>query len=471
MGIFHHLRQMSGSRRRHRKVLLLAGASIIAAALLFTVLSLLLTPGKVPFQPLPTDTAQPLRWTFITPHGENSAPYRSLFPTEEECSQRAGVPVIITFCSMEKYLNTAAAGTPADVVTCWYTDPSFRRLETSGSVWKLQALLDTYIPGFTLPEEAAQWCGNFQGNVYAYPHTGTILSQDDSSACSTALIARKDLLDKFHWSCKDFADKESVLEQLKTIRKASSDDLIPCFLDFSCLQQMFGVTASSESGWTEPFLHPGTLETLEYMNTLFREKLLSHDVFTLSEETLLTRLEQGDIFLASSPQLGAVLAHLPEDSPILEQYVQVEPIRSDSGRMPAFANNFGEQYASTLFLSNSVWGRQLARLLASFYLENMELTPPQEQALRSAGMDELLQEDWEPFVASGLESSYTVPTTHYEVLFSHYSNTRLATVADRQSRHGGGLLSPGGGFPLSKRVTRAAERRLSSSGKLEAVPL
>ena len=74
------------------------------------------------------------------------------------------------------------------------------------------------------------------------------------------------------------------------------------------------------------------------MNTLYRERLLSPDVFTLSEETLLGQLGRGELFLVSSPQLGSLLSRLPEDHPILEQYVEVTPIHSDSGRNPAFAN-------------------------------------------------------------------------------------------------------------------------------------
>ena len=161
----------------------------------------------------------------------------------------------ITYCAMEKYLNMTAAGMSADVVTCWYTDPNFKRLETSRSVWSLQELLDQEIPGFVLPEDFIQWCGNFQGHVYAYPHTPTILSVDDSATSNTVMIARKDLLEHFHWDSQDFASKDSVLEQLKTIRKATNQ-VIPCYLEFSCLQQMFGVSAETAPAGRTPFSTP-----------------------------------------------------------------------------------------------------------------------------------------------------------------------------------------------------------------------
>ena len=427
------LRKILSSRRLRRYGLLLLGMT--AALFLFSAaLSSFLHQGDPPFQALASQEESPaLHWTFITPYGEEDPSYRAMFPSQEECAQRAGIPVEITYCAMEKYLNMTAAGMSADVVTCWYTDPNFKRLETSRSVWSLQELLDQEIPGFVLPEDFIQWCGNFQGHVYAYPHTPTILSVDDSATSNTVMIARKDLLEHFHWDSQDFASKDSVLEQLKTIRKATNQ-VIPCYLEFSCLQQMFGVSAETATGWQDTFFHAGTLEALQYMNTLYRERLLSPDVFTLSEETLLGQLGRGELFLVSSPQLGSLLSRLPEDHPILEQYVEVTPIHSDSGRNPAFANNFDEQYASTLFVKNSVQGQTLARLLAGFYLENMGATQEQAQALRAAGMGDLLEGDVS-YSPLGLESAYTVPVTHYEILFSHYSNTRLATVADRRNTY------------------------------------
>ena len=144
---------------------------------------------------------------------------------------------------------------------------------------------------------------------------------------------------------------------------------------------MFGVTADTGTAWEDPFFHPGTLESLEFMNTLFRERLLSRDVFTLSQESLLRQLQNGEIFLAASPSLGKLLSLLPENHPIWEQYEILSPILSDSGREPALSNNFEEQYVSTLFVKSSTQSQFQARLLAAFYLQNMEPSPEQKNAL------------------------------------------------------------------------------------------
>ena len=97
------------------------------------------TPGPSPFQ---------------------TTSYADLFPSQEDCTELAGTPVELSFCTIEKYLNMTASGISADVVTCWYTDANFKRLETTGTTWALQDLLNKEIPGFTLPENFIRWCGN-----------------------------------------------------------------------------------------------------------------------------------------------------------------------------------------------------------------------------------------------------------------------------------------------------------------------
>ncbi len=424
-------RTRTGGLHRGRRIGLMFAAVCLLALAAFP----LLRPRHKPFEVVRTEESPALQWAFITPYGEGGKACRALCPTEASCAALAGMPVEITFCTMEKFLNMTAAGVPVDAVTCWYTDPSFKRLETTGAAWALQDLLDRELPGFTLPEDFVRWCGNMREKVYAYPHTSTILTEDTSASADTVMIARRDMLEKFHWTDADFQEKAQVLEQLKTIRK-TEPALVPCYLEFSSLQQMFGAAAVSDGEWTDVFFHPATLEALEYMNSLYRERLLSPDVFTLSAEALLAQLENGELFLAASPELGRLLACLPEDSPVLEQYEIVSPLHSDSGREPAFASNFNEQYASTLFLKESAYPQALARLLAAFYRQNMPLSEEQKAVLQAAGLESAAAETDEPQTAD-VESRYIVPTAHYEILFSHYSNTRLAAAAERRETYCG----------------------------------
>ena len=123
--------------------------------LCFVILSFSI-PKSSPFQLAASEEGNALKWVFITPYGETDSSYNALFPSQEDCASMAGTPVDLSFCTMEKYLNMTAADIPADVVTCWYTNSNFKRLETTGDNWSLQDLLNKEIPGFSLPEDFVQ---------------------------------------------------------------------------------------------------------------------------------------------------------------------------------------------------------------------------------------------------------------------------------------------------------------------------
>lgn len=90
-----------------------------------------------PFQTTSSEKETALKWIFITPYGETDSSYANLFLSQEDCTELAGTPVELSFCTIEKYLNMTASGISADVVTCWYTDANFKRLETTGTTWGL----------------------------------------------------------------------------------------------------------------------------------------------------------------------------------------------------------------------------------------------------------------------------------------------------------------------------------------------
>lgn len=192
---------------------------LIAVCFLIVCIRSPSTSSPSPFQTTSSEKETALKWIFITPYGETDSSYADLFLSQEDCTELAGTPVELSFCTIEKYLNMTASGISADVVTCWYTDSNFKRLETTGTTWALQDLLNKEIPGFTLPENFIRWCGNFQGDVYAYPHTGTILSEDTSIKSASAMIGRKDILEKIHWDSQQPLSKAYCLEQLKPFGK------------------------------------------------------------------------------------------------------------------------------------------------------------------------------------------------------------------------------------------------------------
>lgn len=193
----------------------------------------------------------------------------------------------------------------------------------------LQDLLDRELTGFLLPQRFRDWCGNTKGNVYAYPH---VSGKGEDPCAGVVMLANRKLMEDCSISGDSFANKEDTLRALKTIRKARPD-VIPSYMDLAALQQMFGARVQDQDGdWQDVFFQEETLEALKYMNLLYSERLLSQDVFTMTQRYLLSQLREEKVFLAATGPLYSLLQSLPEDDLIWEKYEIVGPMAPDSGK-------------------------------------------------------------------------------------------------------------------------------------------
>ena len=228
--------------------------------------SLTLNFQSLSFQTTSSEKETALKWIFITPYGETDSSYAELFLSQEDCTELAGTPVELSFCTIEKYLNMTASGISADVITCWYTDANFKRLETTELPGLCRTCWTRKFPALPCPKTFIRWCGKFSGRCLRLSAYRNHSLEDTSIKSAAAMIGRKDILEKIHWDSQQPLSKAYCFEQKpfgKPIR------LIPCYVELPSLQQMFGVTADTGTAWEDPFFTPGTLESLEFMNTLF----------------------------------------------------------------------------------------------------------------------------------------------------------------------------------------------------------
>lgn len=406
--------------------------SAIAALALLAILALLLflarpVEGDSGLQALPSPPPQKLQWAFITREGGELPEYGCLLPDTSRLEALAGMPVEATVCTPDKFMNLAAAGVPMDVATLCYTDQKLKRFETSGKAENLQALLDKTVPGFRLPQEFCDWCGNTKGDVYAYPHTSTIARIDGSPPAGVVMIANRRILDAYDISQDSFSRKEESVDALKIIRKAEPE-VVPSYIDLLSLQQMFGARAWDQEGdWQDVFFQEETLEALEYMNRLYGERLLSGDVFTMTKSYLISQLREEKGFLVATSPLYSLLQALPEDDPIWDSYEIVGTMAPDSGNEFQFRQNYDEQYASSVFLADSAFPEAQARLLLEFYRQNMDFTAEQRQAAENTDFGEILESASKVLASPGeVYEQYAQPCFPYEILFAHYADTRLA---------------------------------------------
>ena len=120
-------------------------------------------------QALPSPPAPKLQWALITREGGELPEYGRLLPDTSRLEELAGMPAEVSVCTPDKFMNLAAAGVPMDVATRCYADLKLKRFETSGKAEDLQALLDKTVPGFRLPQEFRDWCGNTNSSCRTAP--------------------------------------------------------------------------------------------------------------------------------------------------------------------------------------------------------------------------------------------------------------------------------------------------------------
>lgn len=419
-------REDPGGKGRGIRILVFVMTALLGTFVLLLWISVRAADSNPEFQALPASRQAKLQWAFITRDGGELTEYGCLLPDPQRLEELAGMPVEVTVCTADQFMNLVAANVPIDVATRCYADPKLKRFETSGRTENLQQLLEQELPGFQLSPSFRAWCGNTKGDVYAYPHTSVIGRTDETPEAGAVMLANRKLLGAYGISGSSFSEKEGTLEALKSIRKAEPG-IIPCYMDLISLQQMFGARIlDEEGGWQDRFFQEETLEALEYMNLLYGERLLSRDVFTMTQSYLLSQLREEKVFLAAADPLYSLLQALPEDDPIWENYEIVGPMAPDSGKEFQFWQNYDEEYASTIFLTGSGFPEVQARLLFWFYCQNMELTPEQRQAAKAAGLEEVRPSASE--APGGVYEQYAQPTIPYEILFAHYADTRLANI-------------------------------------------
>lgn len=239
------------------------------------------TDSSESFQVLPGPQEDVLHWVLITRDGGELQEYGGLLPDSRRLEELAGMPVEATVCTADKFMNLIAANAEVDVATRCYADPKLKRFETSGKTESLQGMRKQYLPDFQLPSEFQAWCGNAKGDVYAYLHTKSIAREDRDALAGGGMLANKGWMERCHIDSACFSQKEETVEALKSIRRGAPE-MVPCYMDLSSLQQMFGARTLGEDGaWQDKFFQEETLEALEYMNLLYRERLLSRDVGTV----------------------------------------------------------------------------------------------------------------------------------------------------------------------------------------------
>ena len=390
------------------------------------------------YEPLPLEPSADITWFFVT-QNENTTLDTIAFYPQAELERLAGGPIRFVCGTVNKFLNMMAAGEDIHIVTSMYMEPLLKRFETSGQAISIHKILREQAPEFALSPVFLRWYSNENGQVFSCPHI-PITKESLQRSAGFTMLANKELMEKYGVNPTQFTYTEQMLDTLKIIRK-NEPGVIPCYMDLIVLQQMFGVVEEDENGvWQDPLLHPQSLEALELMNRMYRERYLQGAALTWTREQVLETLLDGRLFMAAANRLDELTAQLPADSPLFETYVPVGPLRSQTGSEPAFYANYDGDYPSTIFIAEHGNQRGYANLILFFYGQIMELETAEADFLQMRGIPIDINYAGlmpnEAFENSCIQyySNRSYRRRPYELLLSYYANTTLARLEEnRQS--------------------------------------
>lgn len=232
-----------------------------------------------------------------------------------------GIKIEFISGSPEKLSALIAAGDLPDVITSEFNTPQASTLQVEGLVFPLDELIKKYTPNLKVPESMQKWHGLADGHFYGmvnFFYAPENLRAGENLPTHTIMIARQDLMTKLGISKDDFNTKKGTIAALKKVRdsglKSNGFKIEPAYYTHDYLLQLFGASREDKNGnYVDREHEPQALESLKFLNEMYREKLLSEEFLILNDQQKKQRVGLGSVFSVN-------------DS--LYQNDQVEPLRT-----------------------------------------------------------------------------------------------------------------------------------------------
>lgn len=278
----------------------------------------------------------------------------------------------------EKLIAMASSGELPDLITVDNWNEMGGQLLKSGVFLPMNKLAQQYAPELLqiIPESMKKWLTQKDGNWYAVTNDFTAPEKAQGQLVAenaNGVIARVDIMSKLGIKAEDFDTQQGTIAALKKVKDANLEyngqQIIPFYFQWNdwVMARMWGIPWEDEKGnWVNCATHPKYLEIYKFLNTLWREDLLSKDNFTLWAGE---KIQQGLCFayLGNVDDISVPLTELFRRDKLV--YNPVGPIHALDGAEPVF-DQAGTGWTSTYITKRSKHPDRAVRLVA--YLSSDE---------------------------------------------------------------------------------------------------
>ncbi|MFC5465904.1 hypothetical protein [Lederbergia graminis] len=293
-------------------------------------------------------------------------------------TEETGLRIEFISGNAEKLGAMIASKDIPDVVTVWNIAPQRKVLENSGLVAPLDELIKEHAPNFDVPQSVIDWYSNEDGHLYGLPnyfYAEEQLESTENLPTHTSIVARKDFMEQLGIEPEDFSTKAGTIAALKKVKDAklkyNGFDVIPAYYDLTNIMQFFGAPLEDKEGnYQEKIRTPEALESLLFLNELYREGLLPQDSLTLTEQQKEEKVNAGSVFSFTN-SLITYEGLAAQDPKAL--YVAVGPIKGDAGNKMYFDPSPISGWTLTMIGENSKKKAEIIKLLEFLSTEEMVL--------------------------------------------------------------------------------------------------
>ena len=317
----------------------------------------------------------------------------------KKITEMTGIKInfIVPSGDAQQRLNTMiAADDYPDIVTITASLPQVNRLVESNKVLPLMELIEEYAPTFkeVLPESMVNWYTQPDGKWYGIPNyfdAPEYAYEGQELTSHAGFVAREDIMQELGINPEEFNTQEGTLNALRKVRDAGLENagqpviplLIPSlgglegdmFLYESLLPGFFGIPIEDKEGnLLDIKKDPKYLEELKFLNTCYREGLLSIENFTMQKQQIEEKMVNGNAFSFLGPLGDAkpLVQNLynADNSRILKPY---GPIRANDNATPTLMASGGNGWTVTMITKNAENPERIIRLFELMYSEEGSL--------------------------------------------------------------------------------------------------
>lgn len=300
--------------------------------------------------------------------------------TDKYINEKTGVTIKWSYGNLEKLNMLITTDSLPDIVTYDMVSSERLTMENSGLLQPMDDLMEQYAPDMIVPQEMMDWYRNEKdGHWYAFAsYYGDTSGGDYQFATNNQFYARSDIMEQLGITREDMNTKEGFIQALKKVKDAGIEYngiRVEPFIgeNVTFVAEQFGAAREDSDGnMVNIMRQPEYLEALLFFNRLYKEGLMSDEVFTMDEQLRRQKVASGAVFCGLDwTYLDGLEDLYYADNNALMKHIGT--IQGDGGKEPVLSPSSTGGWTGTMISENCEHPERAIRLFALLTQDEMNL--------------------------------------------------------------------------------------------------